>query len=455
MSILFSPLGESDPIRGDFDGPMLHILRNYTDIDTCYLITTKTLEEANNYEKCTKAIDNLAKTQGREITSYQIRTGIVDVNNFDRFYKLFLEEINKIIEKFSNETIYLNLSSGTPQMMTSLALISCMSLIGNLKAIQVFIPNEKSKYGNLPTTHKDYDVDMAIENNLDNLENASRCLEPELMSVYYNNTKALAKAFLEKFDYEAAYSIYNNPSFSKKEILELIQHLKYRQQLDVEAAKKVVANNSYSSKLFLKYLSTDKKDERRNKVLEYYLILNNLLRLDNKSGSINDFIIRLPSYVLEVQKELIFKVANYNVLTKFCGKIKDKFYLDMKKIEKYSKDLYNNLENKFNGFKDTYINLESLNVIINYELNKMNVEDKDSIIDVFNKVEELKKYRNISAHELKIVKLADLKNDEDVKIDVNNLMSQLQKILKYIYPDVSDNYFKLYKDLNTYILKQL
>ena len=85
----------------------------------------------------------------------------------------------------------------------------------------------------------------------------------------------------------------------------------------------------------------------------------------------------------------------------------------------------------------------------------MNVEDKDSIIDVFNKVEELKKYRNISAHELKIVKLADLKNDEDVKIDVNNLMSQLQKILKYIYPDVSDNYFKLYKDLNTYILKQL
>ena len=26
MSILFSPIGESDPIRNNYDGPMLHIL---------------------------------------------------------------------------------------------------------------------------------------------------------------------------------------------------------------------------------------------------------------------------------------------------------------------------------------------------------------------------------------------------------------------------------------------
>lgn len=27
--VLFSPIGRSDPIRGNFDGPFLHIIRNY------------------------------------------------------------------------------------------------------------------------------------------------------------------------------------------------------------------------------------------------------------------------------------------------------------------------------------------------------------------------------------------------------------------------------------------
>ncbi|WP_196611202.1 hypothetical protein [Pectinatus brassicae] len=27
--VLFSPVGSTDPIRGDFDGPMLHIVRYY------------------------------------------------------------------------------------------------------------------------------------------------------------------------------------------------------------------------------------------------------------------------------------------------------------------------------------------------------------------------------------------------------------------------------------------
>lgn len=454
MSILFSPLGESDPIRDCYDGPMLHILRYYQDIDTCYLVTTKKLEENNSFEKCSFAIKDLAEQQNRKITSYHIKTGIEKANDFDCFYNIFLEEIIKIVNDHPNEKIYLNLSSGTPQMITTLALISCISLIGNFEAIQVSRASENAKDSFNRTTDNRYDVVAAIENNIDNLENVNRCSKLELMTIYHNNNKEKVTAFLKNFDYDAAYQTYNkqsnNSSFCRKEILELIQHLKYRQELDIDRAKEVVKNNPYKDKLFLTYITQDK---RENKILEYFLILKNL----KEAEKINDFLIRLNSYTGEVQKEFINKKIKYDVQEKLCQKDNKShlYYLKSEKIKNYSQDLFDKLDKRFEGFQDAAINIEALNVIINFELNKINYDKKDLIIKTFDQVEKLKANRNKSAHELKIVKATDLKDENGNKIDLNNLMSNFQKILKEIYPDVSEKYFMLYSDLNNFILEQL
>ena len=40
MAVLVSFIGGSDPIRTEHDGPLLHIMRYYTDIDVIYVYLT-------------------------------------------------------------------------------------------------------------------------------------------------------------------------------------------------------------------------------------------------------------------------------------------------------------------------------------------------------------------------------------------------------------------------------
>lgn len=47
--VLFSPIGRSDPIRGNFDGPFLHIIRNYKP-KKAYIFLTKEMWEYDMYD---------------------------------------------------------------------------------------------------------------------------------------------------------------------------------------------------------------------------------------------------------------------------------------------------------------------------------------------------------------------------------------------------------------------
>ncbi len=48
MAVLVSFIGGSDPIRTEHDGPLLHIMRYYTDIDVIYVYLTKKVSEIHN-----------------------------------------------------------------------------------------------------------------------------------------------------------------------------------------------------------------------------------------------------------------------------------------------------------------------------------------------------------------------------------------------------------------------
>ena len=52
MKILFTPAGDTDPVRGYHDGGMLHILRLYAPVGRVYVFHTKEMEDKEEESGC-------------------------------------------------------------------------------------------------------------------------------------------------------------------------------------------------------------------------------------------------------------------------------------------------------------------------------------------------------------------------------------------------------------------
>ena len=52
MRILFTPVGDTDPVRGYHDGGTLHILRHYAPVDRICVFLTKEREEKKAGSDC-------------------------------------------------------------------------------------------------------------------------------------------------------------------------------------------------------------------------------------------------------------------------------------------------------------------------------------------------------------------------------------------------------------------
>ena len=175
--LLFSPLGGTDPISNTnmYDGAMLHIVRHYR-IDKVYLYMSKEIiqyQEAD--ERYTYCLKKLGELQNREI-QYELirRPELIEVQDFEIFYREFKEEIDKIRKEMGeDDELILNLSSGTPAMKSWLLVIRTMNEL-SCKAVQVVTPDRAMN----EHRNKDYQVRDLWELDPDNKEGAeNRCRE--------------------------------------------------------------------------------------------------------------------------------------------------------------------------------------------------------------------------------------------------------------------------------------
>ena len=115
--VLFTAVGETDPIRGQSDGPMLHIVRHYKP-EKVYLFLTadmsKKEKDTNCYEDSIKFVHPKCKVE-------KIHTDIVRAHCFDEFAVLFDSIINRIHAENPMHRILLNVSSATPQIKPACA----------------------------------------------------------------------------------------------------------------------------------------------------------------------------------------------------------------------------------------------------------------------------------------------------------------------------------------------
>ena len=168
--ILFSPIGSTDPISGQYDGALLHIIRVYKP-DKVYLYLSKEICELedmdNRYSYC---LSQLAKYLDIDLQTEWIRKEeLTDVHIFDYFfieYSNLLKEIyKKELENDDELEMYLNVSSGTPAMKSAL---QCFATLSEEPLIPIQVATPTKRINKREEIGLEYAVELQWEYNIDN-----------------------------------------------------------------------------------------------------------------------------------------------------------------------------------------------------------------------------------------------------------------------------------------------
>lgn len=385
--ILFSPIGNTDPIRECYDGACLHIVRHYHPYKVV-LFFTKEMWAREQYNECyTRSIKSVAPDCEIEL----IYTDIVDAHLYDSFIDVLPEKVRSLRDKCDEDTeILLNLSSGTPQIKTMMAILTVEE---GFRGIQVVSPNKGSNSKSIPVQAED-DVEAMIENNFDNEPDAeNRCEEPPLQAIRYFSERQRLLSLIHLYEYGAAYELAKGSPNIALEVKKLLKHGKMRQALMTDEARKT-ANAVDGIRLFPN-LGKNKKGEE---LFEYFLTLV----IARKKGMLSDFLVKCNSY--------LFEMLRYYVMKK-CPKLKLNDCMSNRKLDEVllrenAPALLDMLDNRYgrDGYRSSDLSLTNLRIIVQYaEKQKLadNMEDNTVITQLLESMldnEQFRTMRNESAH---------------------------------------------------------
>lgn len=143
--VLFSLIGSSDPIRNNYDGPMLHIVRHYQPVKVFLFLSAEMVKrEKGGNLFCIKAINSISEDIDIELFESDIK----DVTDYDVLAEIIPEKMDEFADKNSGCEVLVNISSGTPQMISTMNLHIAISN-KDFKPIQVFTPEKKSNTSDL------------------------------------------------------------------------------------------------------------------------------------------------------------------------------------------------------------------------------------------------------------------------------------------------------------------
>ena len=155
---LFSPIGNTDPIKYFYDGSMLHICRYYKP-DVVYLYLSKEMMEYHKEDnRYVRSIELLGEKLNHTFEVHIIENDqMVNVQQYDVFYKEFRSIISDIEkEKGEDDRLLVNMASGTPAMKSALLIMATLAEYRFLP-IQVSTPQKKSNIEH--EERQEYDAD--------------------------------------------------------------------------------------------------------------------------------------------------------------------------------------------------------------------------------------------------------------------------------------------------------
>lgn len=443
-TLLFSPLGGTDPISNTnmYDGAMLHIVRHYR-IDKVYLYMSREIiqyQEAD--ERYTYCLKKLGELQNREI-QYELirRPELIEVQDFEIFYREFREEINKIrMEMGEDDELILNLSSGTPAMKSWLLVIRTMNEL-SCKAVQVVTPDRAMN----EHRHKDYQVKELWELDPDNEEGAeNRCREVPCPSLSRVRQEVNIRKLIREYDYHAARELASELKDHEKPYMKLIRVAEKRELLDMDAVEKELKTNHLKDLYRLPIREGEKRD-----IFEYALVMQIRLR----RGEYADFIRSISPILYELFKRIMEKKLGI-CLEKYVKDPEKKAVWDSEKLSKdmEGKEILKILEEAYkfgDGFRGGNVYPVHMQKII-----RAKSDDKElkKLVGELREAEE--KVRNLAAHQIVSV------NEETIRKwteghDAEQIMNDIKKAIGYaeIIDIANKEVWNSYDQMNEVIIR--
>jgi len=390
--ILFSPLGDTDPIRDCHDGACLHILRHYQP-ERVVLFYTKDMENKERRDhRYTRAIHKLSPNCAIE----EIFSGIVAAYLYEEFSKILPEAVQSVRDRYPEHEILINLSSGTPQMKTVLAMLAADT--ERCRGIQVPSHSGKSNRKNKPASD-DVDVDILLEVNVDDEEGAkNRCEEPPLSVFRYHAEKNRIISLIHAYEYNAALTLARSSSLVPADAKQLLKHAAARTDLLPDKARKILAEYN-GQKLFL---FTGEEEL----LIEYFLIM----QIDQENDHLSNFMLRispfLDKFLLDyVQKNVRGGRQNPQNILNLSRYVKRKggYILERERIKQAAHKLLKRLDREYGDYKDSDLSFTLLIYYCDYMQEEGLTKDTklhDDMMAELGKLGDIRILRNNVAHQI-------------------------------------------------------
>ena len=350
---------------------------------------------------------------------------------FDKMY----EVMGMIVQKYTNDDdeIILNLSSGTPQIISALFALNRINDY-NTQAIQVATPKKGANREYKPLT--DSEIDALIVANQDNsLDFVVRSMKDKSETFTQALVKRHLRSLIASFDYQVAEAIINRKEYNKLLSKKRIAYIREK----LNDFSRVFKNQSILSDI----LSFPLEDSQK-KALNYYLMIDVLKEREH----IADVLIKAKSLAEFVIEETIKK--DHEGLIVFDGNL-PKLNPDFPDCEAILDDIDKKMK-KSRGIEDTEERIFSVQSTLNLlsYLNILEFYEYDSQLQTaINGILSLNGERNKVAHGL---------SEIDTRLLSRKKLKQLSENLRLLLVEclgIDSSYFNYYDKQNEELIKML
>lgn len=427
MKILISAVGTTDPISNNHDAALLHIARNYRPDKIVLVYSQEMLVKQDLINKVLLSIEGYNPII--EIDSTILNND--EVFLFDKMY----EVMGLIVQKYTNDDdeIILNLSSGTPQIISALFALNRINDY-NTQAIQVATPKKGANREYKPLTDSEIDA-LIVENQDNSLDFVDRSIKDKSEKFTQALVKRHLRSLIASFDYQAAEAIINRKEYNKLLSKKRIAYIREK----LNDFSRVFKNQSILSDI----LSFPLEDSQK-KALNYYLMIDVLKEREH----IADVLIKAKSLAEFVIEETIKK--DHEGLIVFDGNL-PKLNPDFPDCEAILDDIDKKMK-KSRGIEDTEERIFSVQSTLNLlsYLNILEFYEYDSQLQTaINGILSLNGERNKVAHGL---------SEIDTRLLSRKKLKQLSENLRLLLIDclgIDSSYFNYYDKQNEELIKML
>ena len=422
-----SAVGTTDPISNNHDAALLHIARNYRPDKIVLVYSQEMMVKQDLINKVLLSIEGYNPII--EIDSTILNND--EVFLFDKMY----EVMGLIVQKYTNDDdeIILNLSSGTPQIISALFALNRINDY-NTQAIQVATPKKGANREYKPLTDSEIDA-LIVENQDNSLDFVDRSIKDKSEKFTQALVKRHLRSLIASFDYQAAEAIINRKEYNKLLSKKRIAYIREK----LNDFSRVFKNQSILSDI----LSFPLYDSQK-KALNYYLMIDVLKEREH----IADVLIKAKSLAEFVIEETIKK--DHEGLIVFDGNL-PKLNPDFPDCEAILNDIDKKMK-KSRGIEDTEERIFSVQSTLNLlsYLNILEFYEYDSQLQTaINGILSLNGERNKVAHGL---------SEIDTRLLSRKKLKQLSENLRLLLIDclgIDSSYFNYYDKQNEELIKML